>query len=644
MEHRPGYAGNILRVNLSSQEIETTPTEPVAMRFLGGRGIAAKIHWDEVSQHVDAYDPENRLVIMTGPVCGVPGFAGSRWQISGKSPILNTFSYSNLGGAWGAQLKFAGFDGLIIHGKAEKPVYLVIDDGKIEIKDASHLKGKGAISTREQLKKELGSSFRIVAVGAAGENRVRFATLLADSDSSGSSGLGAVAGSKNLKAVAVRGSGKVSVADKEAVRELRKSVRKIKFPPYTWPTTLSQDRMKKDICFGCIDGCIRVKYVPESGRPGKYACQSAGFYEVRAQRYYGRINEVPFMASALCNEYGLNTHDIEYMVMWLSRCYRMGVITEKESGLPISEIGSLEFIETLLRKIALREGFGDVLAEGTHRAAEIVGKDSGKAITDYMIKTGEGAPYGARLHLTTALLYAMEPRLPIQQLHEVGVPVLLWALRESGAGGLMTANAQDNYMTSDVIRGIAKVFWGDEIAGDFSTYEGKAVAAAKIQDRQYAKESLILCDFSWPILHSPITENHVGDPELESRICTAVTGMQLDEAGLATFGERAFNLQRAILVRETKGRREHDTVEEFNFTTPLKGEFGNPNCIVPGKNGAVFSRKGMVLDRKAFEQMKDEYYAYRGWDVASGLQTRTKLDELGLSDVADGLATQNLVV
>jgi len=328
-------------------------------------------------------------------------------------------------------------------------------------------------------------------------------------------------------------------------------------------------------------------------------------------------------------------------MMWLSRCHKAHILSEDETGLPLSKMGSLEFIQTLLRKIAFREGFGDVLAEGTLKAANIVGKSADRYITDYMIKTGEDSPYGPRMHITTGLLYATEPRMPIQQLHEVGLPVLLWALR---AGGNSDALLKNNYMTSEVIRAISKKFWGDEIAADFSTFEGKALSAAKIQDRQYAKESLILCDFSWPITHSPITDDHVGDPALESQVCSAVTGMNMDETDLDKIGQRVFNLQRAVLAREDRKGRASDTIEEFNFTIPLKAEFGNPDCIVPGRNGEVFSRKGMVLDRQKFEKMKDEYYAIRGWDVSTGLQTKTKLEALGLGDIAKALQQEDLLV
>ena len=641
MDNTYGYAGKILRVNLSTGAITTVPTENYASRFLGGRGIALKIYWDEVHPQIDALDPENRLIFMSGPICGLPGFAGSRWQICGKSPILNQFSYSNLGGAWGVQLKFAGYDGLVISGKADKLVYMVIDNGKVELKDAAYLEGRGAIDTRHLLKEELEKSFCVVAIGPAGENKAKFATLTADLDASGSSGFGAVMGAKNLKAIAVRGQGKVEIADKETVRLLRKEVRQLKSEPFVWPSMLPQAQLKKELCFGCINGCMRMKYHPEEGRAGKYCCQSAGYYEIRAQRYYGEVNDVPYQATKLCDDYGIDTRAVETMMMWLSRCHKAQILSDEGTEIPLSKMGSLEFIQTLLHKIAFREGFGDVLAEGTIKAAKAVGKISEQLITDYMIKTGEDSPYGPRMHITTGLLYATEPRMPIQQLHEIGLPVLLWALRENGMSDTLM---QNNYMTSDVIRAISKKFWGDEIAADFSTYQGKALCAAKIQDRQYAKESLILCDFSWPINHSRSTQDHVGDPTLESRICSAVTGAEIDEQGLNKVGEKVFNLQKAVLAREGRSGRGCDEPEEFNFAVPLKSEFGNPGCLVPGKNGEVFSRKGLVLDRSEFEKMKDEYYEIRGWDVATGLQTKAKLEELGLGDITKTLQNEELII
>jgi aldehyde:ferredoxin oxidoreductase len=625
-----GYAGTLLRVNLSTGDIAKVPTDSYADLFLGGRGIAARVHWDEVPPGCDAFDPENRLTFTTGPICGVPGFSGSRWQVCGKSPIHNQFSYANLGGSWGAQLKFAGYDGLVLEGKADRPVYLWVNNDGVEIRDAAHLRGMGAIATREKVKEELGNPARVVAVGPAGENRVTFATLLADNDSSGSSGLGAVMGSKNLKAIAVRGQGRVEVASPENVEKLRQRVRELNASKHDLipdlAVTADKTKLKKDVCYGCGDGCIRATYEGPEGQSGKFFCQPSYFYQTRAQRHYGQVNDVPFQAAKLCDDYGMDTRAVETMIMWLSRCHKSEILTEEQTGIPLSQMGSLEFIETLVRKIALREGFGDVLANGTVRAAEIIGQGADKFITDYMISTGENSVYGPRLYLTTGIFYAMEPRMPIQQLHEISGQGIMWALTQMGLDKM--------YLTSEVMRAFAKRVWGGEMAADFSTIEGKALAAAKIQDRQYAKECLILCDLAWPIIHSPITEDHMGDPTLESQICTAVTGRDVDEEELYEIGRRVFNLQRALLAREGHKGREGDSLPEFEYTVPLKGDFGNPNCTVPGKDGEPLSRKGMVVDHGEFEKMKDEYYEIRGWDIPTGLQRQDQLEELGLGDVA----------
>ena len=623
MSDLKGYAGNILNIDLSSGNIHKTPTMDYADLFIGGRGAGCKIYWDEVSPEIDAFDPENRLLFMTGPLCGIPGFAGARWQACAKSPLNNRFSYCNLGGSWGAHLKFAGYDTLVVSGKAEKPVYVFVNDDVVELRDAGHLQGKGAIETREALKKELGDSFRILTIGPAGENKVAFAILMADNDATGGSGLGAVMGSKNLKAIAVHGKGKVDVALPDKVRELKKTVTGLtKGMPLLIPTVYPSDKVKKNSCYGCPHECIRNIYEGKSGKKGKFMCQAALFYQTRAQRYYGENNEVPFEATKLCDDYGLETHAVETMIMWLSRCYKSNVLSEDQTGLPLSKIGSLEFIEKLVKDISQRHGFGDVLANGTHKAAKELGTAAEDLITDYITRTGYNPVYGARMFVTTALFYAMEPRLPIQQLHEISILGMLWAARATGY--------TTNHITSEVFRTIAKRFWGSEIAADFSTYEGKALAAARIQDRQYAKESLILCDFVWPIMHTGATDDHLGDPTLESLIYSAVTGREMTEDGLYEIGKRIFNLQRAIHTREGHRGREDDSLEEFNFTKPLKGDFLNEECLLPGKDGEPFSRKGLVIDREEFEKMKSEYYDIRGWDVSTGLQKPENLKKLKL--------------
>ncbi|MBM3132853.1 MAG: hypothetical protein FJZ95_07480 [Chloroflexi bacterium] len=649
-----GYAGKILRVDLSERKIETVPTSDYSDRFLGGRGIGAKIYWDEVPPEIGPFDPKNTLVFAVGPLCGVPVIGGSRWMVCGKSPepIPPSFSYGNLGGRFGAELKFAGYDAIAVQGKSEKPVYLHLHANKAELKDALHLRGKGAIETRETLKAALGESARVVTIGPAGENGVAMASLLADSDSSASGGLGASMGSKNLKAIVVQGTGeKVRIAHPERFQELRNYYTQIVGGQWEfmsrWVRNYFQEfkmtpgpEMKKDPCYGCLGKCPRKVYQAADGRKGKFFCGAALFYQPWTDRFYGDWNtvggDVPFMATKLCDNYGMDVFAIDLMLSWLDSCHREGVFSEQETGLPLSKIGSLEFIESLTRRIALREGFGDVLARGLFRAAESMGGKAQAHIETigYQAERGLYPWYGPKLYTTNAFPTAMEPRLPIQQLHELSFLMAKWVASTYGLDKL----------TSEVFRKIARRFWGSEIAADFSTFEGKALAAKMMQDREYAKECLILCDFLWPIMDIAQTEDRVGDPTLESKILSAAIGKEVSEEGLYRFGERVFNLQRAILVREGHRGRDFDKLPDSSYTLPLEYDHADPECRVPGKNGEIISKVGTVVDREGFERAKDEYYALRGWDATTGLQTNASLEAVGLAEVARDLEKRGLLV
>ena len=639
-----GYAGKILKVDLSSGDIKEISTADYAGRFLGGRGIAARIYWCEVPLQARAFDADNCLLFMTGPLGGFPGLSGSRWTICGKSPS-NTpecFSYSNLGGSWGAHLKFAGYDGVVVQGKSEKPVYLFIDNGAAQIKDASHLWGKSTIEVRESIKMELGSSVRVVAIGPAGDNLVNFATVLADEDSSGSSGFGAVMGSKRLKAIAVKGSAKLTAANPEELRQISAYARELaKSVPDIQRTLIPGPRMKRTACYGCISGCFRATVETRDGVRSKHMCESAQFYQEWAKRYYGEWSsegiEIAVCANRLCDGYGIDTNCISAMLIWLVRCQGAGILNDENTGLPLSKLGSLEFIETLVKKISLREGFGDVLAQGTIRAAQAIGRKAEELITGYVSRDGAMITYDPRMFPHHSFFYAMEPRKPMGQLHEMGNPMYRWI---DWASGIKTA-----FITSDIFRQIARRYWGGELAVDFSTYEGKALAAKMVQDRQCARESLILCEIgiSW-IIAPRDSKDHVGDSALDSRMLRAVTGSEVDEEGLYRIGERVFNLQRAIWAREGHRGRESDRLEEAYHTRPLKFVVLNDGVLAPGKDGEVISRKGAVVEKEAFEMMKDEYYRLRGWDIKSGLQTKAKLEEVGLSDIVGDLERRGLVV
>jgi aldehyde:ferredoxin oxidoreductase len=332
MGSKPGYAGCIARVDLSSGAVTDIPTDEYAEGYLGGRGMATRIYWDEVGPEVQAFDPENRLIFGTGPCAGFDGLAGARWVVCGKSPgtTPHFFTHSNLGGSWGTELKCAGYDGLVVQGQAESPVYLLMEDGKIHVRDASAIWGKGAVLVREMLKEELGNSVKVVATGPAGDNMTAMATLLADNGSSGSGSLGAVMGSKKLKAIAVRGSGSISAAHPQRLQELldyiarlRKGVLQTDAP--------GREGVLKDPCRGCVDECQRGIYEGPDGRVGKVMCQSSSFYQ----------------AHRMCDDYGLNTKAIEGMVTWLERCHQAGLLTEKDTKLPLDKIGSMDFMETL---------------------------------------------------------------------------------------------------------------------------------------------------------------------------------------------------------------------------------------------------------------------------------------------------------
>ena len=639
-----GYCGRILKVDLSLGKCSDMLTSDYADRFVGGRGIAAKIYWDEVSPEVGALNPENRLIFMTGPLCGFTGLSGSRWGIFGKSPATDPqlFSYCNLGGSWGAHLKFAGYDGVVIHGRADKPVYILVEEGKAHIKDASHLWGKDTIETRKALELELGDSVRVAAIGPAGENLVSFAVVLAADDATGSSGFGAVMGSKNLKAIAVKGNRKPQAANPDGLHDVAAYARELTLGmPMVQKELQPGPGMRRVACYGCVRGCIRAECKERDGTYGKFMCTAAQFYQDAAKHYYGQwvpeVVEVPFLATRTCDRYGVDTNTIAAMMIWLGRCYASGILNDGITGLSIMEIGSLEFIRDFIRMISLRQGFGDTLANGTVKAAESLGPEARKKITHYVSKAGHMTLYEPRMFLHHAIFYAMEPRQPIQQLHEMSLPMYKWL---DWVDGVRTA-----YVTTDVFRAVAKKYWGSELAVDFSTYEGKALAARLIQDRQYERECLIVCDCTMNNASAVrSTDDHLGDPSLESKMLVAITGKPWTEDELYRVGERVFNLQRAILAREGHRGRESDVLDDSFHERPLKFVGLNPGCRAPGKDGEIISRKGEMVDRREFEKMKDEYYELRGWDVRTGLQTKSKLKELGLSDIIGDLDQRKLII
>lgn len=627
-----GWMGKILKIDLSHSEITEFPAGPYAERFLGGRGIASRIYWETVPPGAEAFDPENRLIFMTGPLVATGAQGASRLAVVSKSPMAfpEKYCYGNIGGFVGPELKKAGFDGVVVEGCAPGPVYVWIHDNKAELRDASSLWGQGVYRVRRLLQQAHGKKVRFITTGVAGERKVRTAVLVADHDSTASAGFGAVMGSKNLKALAIMGSGKPSVADPDGLKELNRYTIRIskRFRQSLQPGFAGHEEVVKVIgkgrCYQCGLECMRGQYRTSNGRVGFRKCQSM---EVYLPWKYSRRDEPVdtfFDAPTLCNDHGLCTFEIRNIINWLYTCYQSGCLTEEETGLPLSKIGTREFLETLLHSIAYREGFGDILAEGLIRAGERVPDRARAMFTRSVVPIGQGDLSPARAYVAHALLSAMEPREHRPLLHEITFLMTRWRVH--------LKNPHLSQVSSKVFRAIAKAFWGSEEAAALRSYQGKALAAKKIQDRTYLKDSLGLCDFAWPIMDSFNTPDHVGDPTLEAKIFSAVTG--LSEKGLDRYAERIFALQRAILVQEGWKGVESDSIPDYNFTEPLERDTVGRELTIPGPGDELDSAEGNILDPAQFIAMRKEYYRLRGWNPETGLPYPETWAALGLDDVA----------
>lgn len=634
-----GWTGQILRVDLGNAAISEMETMPYAARFLGGRGIATRIYWEEVSPEIKAFDPENRLIFMSGALVATGAQGATRMSVIGKSPMTDPegFCYGNLGGFFPSYLKKAGFDGIVVSGRSDRPVYILVEDGKARIEAADDLWGKGTYAVKEALTEKHGKTVRFVAVGPAGENKCRSAVVITDHEGSATGGFGAVMGGKNLKAIAVVGTGRPAVASREKLTAFNKHVIHMsKRGTLRMPVPKKQmEFVRTASCFQCAMECGRGLYRTPEGREEVRKCQAMVMYMPYAQRHPGQGIDVSLDVTALCNDYGLCTMEMQNLLLWLEGCYHAGVVSDEQAGLEFRKIGTYEFAERLISMIALREGFGDVLAEGIIRAGRSLGDAAEARFSEFTKAVGMDGMYAPREYTLSALLYAMEPRQPIAQLHDISHLIARWLLHR--------IRPHLSPTTAEVFRKAAVKFWKSEKSWDMTTFEGKAEATRYVQDRTYVKDSLGLCDFGWPIMDSFNTEDHTGDPTLENRLFSIVTGIEVDEAALNAYGERIFNLQRSILLREGWDPSEDDAPAAFNFEEPLLFDMLNPELIVPGPTEEPVSVKGNTLNRGDFEQMRRQYYEMRGWDPDTGLQKKEVFERLGMPDVYKELESQNLV-
>jgi aldehyde:ferredoxin oxidoreductase len=409
-----GYAGKILRVDLTSGTYKVEDLNlDLAKKYIGGRGLGSKIFFDEVDPNVEPFSPENKLIVATGPLSGTPVPTGGRYMVITKSPLTGAIACSNSGGYFGAELKAAGYDMIILEGKAEKPVYIAIEDDKIEIKEAGHLWGKLVSETTDELKKEHGEKVRVLCIGPAGEKLSRIAAVINDYDrAAGRSGVGAVMGSKNLKAIVVRGTKAVKLYDEEKVKDVVAS--KIKMlrengvtgqglPTYgtavlvniinehgIFPVAnfqraytekaddISGETMTRDIlvrknpCYRCPIACgrwVRLKDGKEVGGPEYETLWAFGadcdVYDINA------VAEANFW----CNEYGLDTISTGTTIAAAMELYEKGYVKDeeiKDDGYSL-KFGDAEAIVGWTKKIGAREGFGDKMAEGSYRLCEAYG-------------------------------------------------------------------------------------------------------------------------------------------------------------------------------------------------------------------------------------------------------------------------------
>jgi len=649
MQKSFGWTGRIARVDLTTGTIEHIATADYAQRFIGGRGLASRLYWDTVAPEAAAFAPDTPLFFMTGPLAGTKAQGCSRWVIVGKSPLAfpEQYACSNLGGRWGAALKWAGLDGLVIIGAADRPVILeVTTGGRVTLADATGLWGRDVPETLTTLKDRYGSGAEAAVIGSAGERRVRFASVMAGDGAVGGKGFGAVMGAKNLKAVVVKCKRAVlPPAKPEAFRAVTRNTTALwrgESSERYWIDAMLEgvEKIKTTPCFGCPGICGRGLYTDSRGERGYGKnCGSAYAYAYAEKALTGSIGEATFLATRLANQYGICLNEINLLVDWMPKAVQRGLIDGPANGLNPEVYGSREWITNLIKSVVERRGIGDLLAEGSRRATTELGA------TDLLdgLATAAGFHvnlYSPRLFLSAAPIYATEPVHPITQLHAISFPMVKWMIW-LGTEGMMSR------FSTDQLRQLARIFWGGEAAAEFDSPEGMGRAAAIMQDRAYAKENLIGCDFFWPIDYSGNSTTGVGDPTLEARLFSAVTGWNLDEKAYLRSGERAQNLCRAIYLREGRRGRVDDRLEEINFTQPLGkpdsviGVF-NPEALLPGRDG-IFSAMDATVSRADFETIMDDYYRERGWDPVSGLLTRTGLADLELEDLTAELNERSLL-
>lgn len=595
-----GYNGKILRVNLSDRSFKVEALdEAKAKKFIGGRGLGSKILMDEVDPGVDALSPDNKLLIITGPLTGTATPTGGRYMAVTKSPLTGTIASSNSGGYFGAELKFAGWDAVILEGKARNPVYINIVDDKVEILDAGFIWGKLMSETTDALEAAHGDKVRVLGIGPAGEKQSLLAAIMNDRwRAAGRSGVGAVMGSKNLKAIVVRGTGKVAVANEEALKEaFARVMKKIKdngvtgtgLPTYgtavlvniinengVFPTNNFQEGVfdkaedisgetlaakylkKKDPCFRCPIACGRNCEVDDIRGGGPEYETIWAFGSDCGVSSLGDI----IKANYWCNEYGLDTISAGATLAAAMELYQKGLVKKAEFGDgPVLEFGNAEAIVEWTKRMGKGQGFGAKLALGSYRLCDSYGAPE----LAMVVKKQELPAYDPRGIMGHGVQYATSNR-----------------------GGCHVRG----YMISPEILGLPEKLDRFELAG-------KSQWARIFQDFTAAIDSVGLCLF---------TSFAMGADDYAD-LYNAVCGTAISGADFIGAGERIWNLEKQYNLAAGIGP-DQDTLPPRLLKEPMPS---GPS-------------KGLV---HPLDKLLPEYYALRGWDK-EGRPTKQKLAELGL--------------
>jgi len=625
------YNGKILHVDLTNAKTWVEePPEDFYRKYGGGGAMGMYYILKEMPVGVDALAPENVLTLFLGVPTGLPISGQSRMTANARSPLTGAIGDSQCGGFFPAELKFAGFDGIVIRGKSPKPVYLWIKDGEVEIRDASHIWGKLTGEAEDIIKQELGDDkIEIAQIGPGGENMVRFAAIMnMVNRANGRTGMGAVMGSKNLKAVAVRGSGRqIKAADPKGLTELfRYGTKRIpevggvnflhihgttgdvegmqaggglptrnfnegQFEGYmgcsgeVMTETILVDR---DTCFSCT---VRCKRVVETEFEGQSAIPRYGGPEYETMATLGSYCAVDTMhavsvANQICNQYGLDTITCGATIAFAMECFENGLLTLEDTGGIDMSFGNASSMVKMVEMIGKREGFGDTLAEGSEGAAKIIGKNA----ADYLITSkGQEAPaHMPQSKRIVGLLYAVNP---------------FGADHMSGEHDPWYEEGETDDLATERL---AQLGLKDPQPPGSITDE-KVRFLNTTMKAYSAYDSYDLCSFVYGIgwqLYSP---------EETVKMLRLATGWDITLDEFLAVGERRINMMRAWNAREGFTRL-NDTLPK-KFFKPLQGT--GPNA-------------GVYFKQQEFEHIKDVYYQLAGWDVDTGNPTAETLASLGL--------------